>query len=187
MHIINVSESWNRSSPTDRSLWQMHFLDDRQSRSCDLSRAFQILMYSLRNLKKKKGHIFFWQGYFTLWRNGNVFRHKSQMTFPFPIMVQCVRMSQKIGLEGTKFEKTKYVAFRNFRYIYKRWRGGQNFSLAVKILQNHRISFSGSDDKVFSNIFFTKWKIKRNWWQWWSLWGWTIIFRWKAEIKANID
>ena len=35
-------------------------------------------------------------------------------------------------------------------------RGGQNFSLALKILQNQRISFSGSDDKVFSNIFFTK-------------------------------
>ena len=73
--------------------------------------------------KFEKCHIFFWQGYFTLWRNGNVFRHKSQMTFPFPIMVQCVRMSQKIGLEGTKFEKTKYVAFRNFRYIYKRCGG----------------------------------------------------------------
>ena len=32
-------------------------------------------------------------------------------------------------------------------------RGEQNFSLAVKILQNHKISFSGSDDKVFSNVF----------------------------------
>ena len=120
MHIINVSESWNRSSPADRSLWQMHFRDDRQSWSCELSRAFQILMYSLRNLKNV---IFSFD--FTLWRNGNVFRHKSQMTFPFPIMVQCVRMSQKIGLEGTKFEKTKYVAFRNFRYIYKRCGGGE--------------------------------------------------------------
>ena len=39
-------------------------------------------------------------------------------------------------------------------------RGGQNFSLALKIVQNHRISFSGSDDKVFSNIFFHEMKNK---------------------------
>ena len=37
-------------------------------------------------------------------------------------------------------------------------RGGQNFSLAVKILQNHRIS--GDEDKFFFQIFLHKMKNK---------------------------
>ena len=40
-------------------------------------------------------------------------------------------------------------------------RGGQNFSLAVKVLQDHRISFSGDEDKVFFQICFHKMKTNK--------------------------